>query len=129
MLAPCFCLAKLVNQKETSSLWCFGLTLTPGQICHLCISSAVYIEFLFCVMIYGVHLWFFWSAVTYLQSNPGGVTIFGWTIDRVLINTIFFVEMSLVLFVLGKTITWTTKWSIHVLFLSSQYFFGYGYGW
>ncbi|XP_044485805.1 uncharacterized protein LOC123211263 isoform X1 [Mangifera indica] len=49
------------------------------------------------------------AFVTYLQSNPGGVTIFGWTIDRVLINTIFFVEMSLVLFVLGKTITWTTK--------------------
>ncbi|KAL5748294.1 hypothetical protein ACOSQ2_025591 [Xanthoceras sorbifolium] len=49
------------------------------------------------------------AFVTYLQSNPGGVTVFGWTIDRVLINTIFFVELSLVLFVLGKTITFTTK--------------------
>ncbi|KAJ4712532.1 DUF3537 domain-containing protein [Melia azedarach] len=49
------------------------------------------------------------AFVTYLQSNPGGATVFGWTIDRALINTIFFVELSLVLFVLGKTITFTTK--------------------
>ncbi|KAI9173655.1 hypothetical protein LWI28_004415 [Acer negundo] len=49
------------------------------------------------------------AFVTYLQSNQGGATVFGWTIDRVLINTIFFVELSLVLFVLGKTITFTTK--------------------
>ncbi|XP_011044193.1 PREDICTED: uncharacterized protein LOC105139455 isoform X1 [Populus euphratica] len=45
------------------------------------------------------------AFVTYLQSNPGGFSVFGWTIDRTLINTIFFLEMSLVLFVLGKTIT------------------------
>ncbi|KAJ6375407.1 hypothetical protein OIU77_000397 [Salix suchowensis] len=45
------------------------------------------------------------AFVTYLQSNPGGFTVFGWAIDRTLIVTIFFVEMSLVLFVLGKTIT------------------------
>ncbi|KAG9144604.1 hypothetical protein Leryth_010818 [Lithospermum erythrorhizon] len=44
------------------------------------------------------------SLVTYLQSNPGGITIFGWTVDRGLINTIFFIQLSLVLFVLGKTI-------------------------
>ncbi|CAM8936882.1 unnamed protein product [Rhodiola kirilowii] len=49
------------------------------------------------------------AFVTYLQTNPGGASIFGWTVDRVLINTLFFVEMSLVLFVLGKTITITTK--------------------
>ncbi|XP_043703880.1 uncharacterized protein LOC122653976 [Telopea speciosissima] len=49
------------------------------------------------------------SFVTYLQSNPGGITIFGWVIDRALINTIFFLEFSLVLFVLGKTLVLTTK--------------------
>ncbi|XP_043723879.1 uncharacterized protein LOC122670911 [Telopea speciosissima] len=43
------------------------------------------------------------AFVMYLQSNPGGVTIFGWTVDRTLITTIFFIELSLVLFVLGKT--------------------------
>ncbi|CAA2968670.1 uncharacterized protein LOC111378368 isoform X1 [Olea europaea var. sylvestris] len=44
------------------------------------------------------------ALVMYLQSNPGGITIFGWTVDRGLINTIFFIELSLVTFVLGKTI-------------------------
>ncbi|KDP30953.1 hypothetical protein JCGZ_11329 [Jatropha curcas] len=47
------------------------------------------------------------AFVTYLQSNPGGFSVFGWRIDRTLINTIFFLEISLVLFVLGKTITCT----------------------
>ncbi|KAL3511415.1 hypothetical protein ACH5RR_030816 [Cinchona calisaya] len=49
------------------------------------------------------------ALVTYLQSNPGGITIYGWTVDRGLINTIFFIELSLVLFVLGKTIVFTSK--------------------
>ncbi|KAG6508616.1 uncharacterized protein LOC121981997 [Zingiber officinale] len=49
------------------------------------------------------------ALVTYLQSNPGGITIFGWTVDRVLLNTIFFLELSLILFVLGKTIVFTGK--------------------
>ncbi|KAL9423725.1 hypothetical protein AB3S75_035750 [Citrus x aurantiifolia] len=44
------------------------------------------------------------AYVMYLQANPGGITIFGWTVDRALINTIFFIELSLVTFVLGKTI-------------------------
>lgn len=44
------------------------------------------------------------ALITYLQSNPGGITIFGWVVDRALINTVFFIELSLVLFVLGKTI-------------------------
>ncbi|KAJ0256044.1 Zinc finger CONSTANS-like protein [Hirschfeldia incana] len=44
------------------------------------------------------------AFVLYLQMNPGGITIFGWTVDRHLINTIFFIELSLVTFVLGKTI-------------------------
>lgn len=54
----------------------------------------------------------FGYAVLYLQNNPGGITIFGWTVDRALINTIFFIELSLVTFVLGKTIVFTTKWLI-----------------
>ncbi|KAK6924702.1 Protein of unknown function DUF3537 [Dillenia turbinata] len=45
------------------------------------------------------------AFVTYLRTNTGGVTIFGWTVDRALINTIFFIQLSLVTFVLGKTIT------------------------
>lgn len=43
-------------------------------------------------------------AVAYLQTNPGGITIFGVTVDKALINTIFFIELTLVTFVLGKTI-------------------------
>ncbi|CAA2956576.1 uncharacterized protein LOC111380944 [Olea europaea var. sylvestris] len=49
------------------------------------------------------------AFVTYVQSNTGGFTIFGWMVDRMLINTIFFIELSLVFFVLGKTITITTR--------------------
>ncbi|KAH6768984.1 zinc finger CONSTANS-like protein [Perilla frutescens var. frutescens] len=49
------------------------------------------------------------ALVMYLQSNPGGITIFGWTVDRGLINTIFFIELSLVTFVLGKTIVITAE--------------------
>ncbi|GAB2269709.1 hypothetical protein Dimus_004631 [Dionaea muscipula] len=45
------------------------------------------------------------AFVMYVQSNLGGVTIFGWIIDRALLNTIFFVELSLASFVLGKTIS------------------------
>lgn len=53
---------------------------------------------------------FFLLSVTYMQSNPGGLTIYGYTVDRALIGTIFFLEFSLALFVLGKTITFTTTW-------------------
>ncbi|KAJ8431178.1 hypothetical protein Cgig2_008745 [Carnegiea gigantea] len=48
------------------------------------------------------------AFVMYLQSNPGGVTLFGWTVDRALMNTIFFIELSVVTFVLGKTISFST---------------------
>ncbi|GAA0170371.1 guanyl-nucleotide exchange factor [Lithospermum erythrorhizon] len=44
------------------------------------------------------------AFVAYVQSNTGGFTIFGWLFDRVLVNTIFFIELSFVMFVLGKTI-------------------------
>ncbi|CAN0915965.1 hypothetical protein LINGRAHAP2_LOCUS29439 [Linum grandiflorum] len=45
------------------------------------------------------------AFVMYLMANPGGFTVFGWRIDRALVNTIFFLEVSLAMFVLGKTIT------------------------
>lgn len=45
----------------------------------------------------------------YLQTNPGGITIFGWIVDRSLVNTIFFLELTLVTFVLSKTILWRHK--------------------
>ncbi|GLU06179.1 hypothetical protein SLE2022_232320 [Rubroshorea leprosula] len=48
------------------------------------------------------------AFVMYLQSNPGGITLYGWTVDRGLINTIFFIELSLVTFVLGKTIVFSS---------------------
>ncbi|XP_022131491.1 uncharacterized protein LOC111004677 isoform X2 [Momordica charantia] len=47
------------------------------------------------------------AFVMYLQMNPGGITIFGWTVDRALMNTIFFIELTLVTFVLGKTIVFS----------------------
>ncbi|XP_050222900.1 uncharacterized protein LOC126672990 [Mercurialis annua] len=47
------------------------------------------------------------SFVAYLQSNAGGFSVFGWMIDRPLINTIFFLEISFVMFVLGKTLIYT----------------------
>lgn len=49
------------------------------------------------------------ALVSYFQSNPGGLTVFGWTVDRTLISTIFFIELSLVLFVLGKVFVFTSK--------------------
>ncbi|GLT64350.1 hypothetical protein SLA2020_368520 [Shorea laevis] len=48
------------------------------------------------------------AFVMYLLSNPGGLTVYGWRIDRTLTITIVFIEMSLFLFVLGKTITIAT---------------------
>ncbi|KAK9149319.1 hypothetical protein Scep_008076 [Stephania cephalantha] len=49
------------------------------------------------------------AFVMYLQSNPGGITIFGWAVNRTLIDTIFCAELSLVLFVLGKTLVFGTN--------------------
>ncbi|KAL8227461.1 hypothetical protein R6Q57_015045 [Mikania cordata] len=48
------------------------------------------------------------AFLMYLQNNPGGITLYGWTVDRSLINTIFFIELSLVLFVFGRTTVFTT---------------------
>ncbi|XP_031388701.1 uncharacterized protein LOC116201569 [Punica granatum] len=48
------------------------------------------------------------AFVSYLQANPGGITIFGWTVDRTLLTTIFFLELSLVTFLLGNTIVFSS---------------------
>ncbi|KAF3665121.1 putative malate synthase, glyoxysomal-like [Capsicum annuum] len=45
------------------------------------------------------------AFVAYVESNPGGFSIYGWRVDRLLINTLFFVEMTLVTFLLGMTLT------------------------
>ncbi|XP_021759374.1 uncharacterized protein LOC110724261 [Chenopodium quinoa] len=49
------------------------------------------------------------AFVMYMQANPGGVTIFGWTVNRAFMDTIFCVELTMVTFVLGKTLTFTTN--------------------
>ncbi|CAI0381080.1 unnamed protein product [Linum tenue] len=49
------------------------------------------------------------AFVLYLQNNPGGITIFGWTVDRGLLNTIFFIELTLVTFLLGKTLVFSSS--------------------
>ncbi|KAE8682011.1 hypothetical protein F3Y22_tig00111277pilonHSYRG00076 [Hibiscus syriacus] len=48
------------------------------------------------------------ALVMYLQANPGGITVFGWTVDRGLINSIFCIELSLVTFVLGRTVVFNS---------------------
>ncbi|PNT66575.1 hypothetical protein BRADI_3g14221v3 [Brachypodium distachyon] len=59
------------------------------------------------------------SLVLYLLTNPGGITIFGWIVDRTFLNTILMFELTLVLFVLSKTIVIPTKTLVHS-FLSFQ---------
>lgn len=43
-------------------------------------------------------------AVTYFENNRAGITIYGFTLDRTTLHTIFGIELSLVLWLLGKTI-------------------------
>ncbi|XP_073002793.1 uncharacterized protein [Typha latifolia] len=45
------------------------------------------------------------ALVMYLMSNPGGITIFGLMVGRALVSTIFSLELTLVLFVLGETMS------------------------
>jgi hypothetical protein len=47
--------------------------------------------------------------VLYLLANPGGITIFGWIVDRTFLNTILMLELTLVLFVLSKTVVISGK--------------------
>lgn len=43
-------------------------------------------------------------AVVYFENNRAGITVYGFMLDRTSLNTIFMIEMSLVLWLLGKTI-------------------------
>ncbi|XP_023537313.1 uncharacterized protein LOC111798422 [Cucurbita pepo subsp. pepo] len=47
------------------------------------------------------------AFVMYLHMNPGGITIFGWTVNRALLNTLFFIELTLITFVLGQTLVFS----------------------
>ncbi|KAM0070749.1 hypothetical protein Hdeb2414_s0001g00016801 [Helianthus debilis subsp. tardiflorus] len=44
------------------------------------------------------------ALVTYFENNRAGITVFGFMLDRTSIHTIVTIEMSLVLWLLGKTI-------------------------
>ncbi|XVE80439.1 hypothetical protein DITRI_Ditri14bG0139700 [Diplodiscus trichospermus] len=44
------------------------------------------------------------ALVTYFENNRAGVTVYGFTLDRSTLHTIFGIELSLVLWLLGKTI-------------------------
>ncbi|KAL4205271.1 hypothetical protein AMTRI_Chr01g113740 [Amborella trichopoda] len=44
------------------------------------------------------------AFVSYLQHNSGGITLFGFTLDRGLLHTIFAFEFSLVLWILSKVV-------------------------
>ncbi|PKU64927.1 uncharacterized protein LOC110098925 [Dendrobium catenatum] len=44
------------------------------------------------------------ALVTYLQHNGGGITIFGFALDRGLLHTLFAFEMTLVLWILSKVV-------------------------
>ncbi|XP_074590879.1 uncharacterized protein LOC141846738 [Curcuma longa] len=44
------------------------------------------------------------ALVTYLENNRAGITIFGFTMDRAWLHTIFMLEVVLFLWLLGKTV-------------------------
>ncbi|WOL19102.1 hypothetical protein Cni_G27899 [Canna indica] len=44
------------------------------------------------------------ALVTYLENNKAGITIFGFTVDRSWLHTVFGLECTLFLWLLGKTI-------------------------
>ncbi|KAM0040346.1 hypothetical protein Hdeb2414_s0012g00392731 [Helianthus debilis subsp. tardiflorus] len=44
------------------------------------------------------------ALVTYFENNPAGITVFGFMLDRSSVHTIVMIEMSLVLWLLGKTV-------------------------
>ncbi|KAF5730527.1 hypothetical protein HS088_TW19G00118 [Tripterygium wilfordii] len=44
------------------------------------------------------------ALVTYFENNRAGITVYGFTLDRSTLHTIFGIQLSLVLWLLGKTI-------------------------
>lgn len=53
-------------------------------------------------------------AVMYLQHNNGGITLFGFALDRGLLHTLFAFEFSLVLWILSKVVV--LSWFFFSLF-------------
>uniref|UniRef100_M8CJP0 Uncharacterized protein n=1 Tax=Aegilops tauschii TaxID=37682 RepID=M8CJP0_AEGTA len=43
-------------------------------------------------------------AVTYLENNKAGITVFGFTLDRSYLHTMFMLEWTLFLWLLGITV-------------------------
>jgi len=43
-------------------------------------------------------------AVTYLQHNHGGITLYGFALDRGMLHTLFAFEFSIVLWILSKVV-------------------------
>lgn len=43
-------------------------------------------------------------TVTYFESNRAGITLYGFMLDRSSLDILFGIELSLVLWLLGKTI-------------------------
>lgn len=44
------------------------------------------------------------DAVLYLQHNGGGITLFGFALDRGLLHTLFAFETTMVLWILSKVV-------------------------
>ncbi|KAL5729793.1 hypothetical protein ACHQM5_002693 [Ranunculus cassubicifolius] len=44
------------------------------------------------------------AVMTYFENNRAGITVFGFMLDRTSLHTIFMIELSLVLWLLGKTV-------------------------
>ncbi|KAJ8766580.1 hypothetical protein K2173_023827 [Erythroxylum novogranatense] len=44
------------------------------------------------------------ALVTYFENNRAGITVYGFTLDRTTLHSIFGVELALVLWLLGKTV-------------------------
>lgn len=60
-------------------------------------------------------------AVMYLQHNNGGITLFGFALDRGLLHTLFAFEFSLVLWILSKVVV--LSWFFFSLFLLNGVWF------
>uniref|UniRef100_J3LDZ6 Uncharacterized protein n=2 Tax=Oryza brachyantha TaxID=4533 RepID=J3LDZ6_ORYBR len=44
------------------------------------------------------------ALVTYLENNRGGITVYGFVVDRTWLHALFMIEFSLVMWLLGKTV-------------------------
>ncbi|RDX89853.1 hypothetical protein CR513_28358, partial [Mucuna pruriens] len=49
------------------------------------------------------------TLVTYLQHNHGGITVYGYSLDRGLLHTLFAFEFSLVMWIMSKVIVLSLK--------------------